>query len=518
MEVHSRAALAAALDPIITIDAFGVIESASESVARVFGWTPSELIGRNVSMLMPEPHRSAHDGYLARYAATGATHILNTNRQFEAVRKDGSRFPIELSVSRADIPTRAGPLFVGIIRDLSDSTRLGDLGGEHQGQDGHRLQDLVTEQTKALQEAHLRLRLADRLASIGTLAAGLGHDMNNVLLPVRAQINVLLAASSHLRSQARIAPKDQGPLPASLSTVDIRPAVQAIAASVAYLQQLADGLHYLAQNPDNTQPDRATTDLREWWSRAGVVIGKSVPKHVKLSASIARGLPPVGVAPHRLTQAVLNLVVNAGEAIPTLAADPTRKRRQGRVRVTARAETDDAGSMWVLVAVADNGSGMSPEVIRRAFELFFTTKSRGHGTGLGLPLVYKVAAGVGGHVKIDAEVGKGTTVTIRLPAATAGVEQHTRRAVIALDDARVASLVRHVLEAAGIEILSGDQKPAAADLWITYAAGGKQRRAAGSRRPSPHRVTIPQSADFQTIRDLIAEALTRMSSSQPHRS
>lgn len=511
LAANSSAALAAALDPIITIDAFGVIESASDSVVRVFGWTPGELIGRNVGVLMPEPHRSAHDGYLARYAATGTTRILNTRRRFEAERKDGTRFPIELSVSRADIPTRADPLFVGIIRDLSDSPSDGDRIGARGDDERQRLQDLVTEQTKALEQAHIRLRLADRMVSIGTLAAGLGHDMNNVLLPVRAQINVLLAASSRLLSQARDVQCNGGPPASSQAPEDIRPAVQAIAASVTYLQQLADGLHYLAQNPDNSQPDKAATDLRDWWRRAGVVIGKSIPRHVKLSASIARGLPPVGVAPHRLTQAVLNLVVNAGEAIPTLEADPTRKRRQGRVRLTARAETDDAGRTWVLLAIADNGTGMTPEVKRRAFELFFTTKSRGHGTGLGLPLVHKVAARVGGRVEIDSEIGKGTTVTMRLPAATAVLVQPVRLAVITVADARVGTLVRHVLEAAGVEVASGDQNPIAADLWVSDAAAGKTCGAVGNRRHGPHRVTIPPSADFQTIRDLVGEALTRMS-------
>ena len=509
----SAAALAAALDPIITIDAYGVIESASDSVARVFGWTPAELIGRNVNVLMPEPHRSAHDGYLARFAETGTTRILNTRRRFEALHKDGGRIPIELSVSRADVPTRADPLFVGIIRDVAGIPSENKSEGKREDDERQRLQDLVTEQTKALEQAHMRLRLADRMVSIGTLAAGLGHDMNNVLLPVRAQINVLLAASDRLLTRTPDVRSDHEPSAQSGAPEEIHSAVQSIAASVAYLQHLADGLRYLAQNPDNAQPDQAATDLSDWWHSTGVVIGKSLPRHVKLTASIARGLPPVRIAPHRLTQAVLNLVVNAGEAIPSLEEDPTRRRRQGRVRLTARAETDDAGHAWVLVAIADNGTGMTPEVKRRAFELFFTTKSRGNGTGLGLPLVHKVAVRVGGHVEIESEVGKGTTVTMRLPAATACLLEPVRLAAVTIADARVRTLVRHVLEAAGVEIASSEQNPAAADLWVTDAAGSSERRATGHHRPAPYRVTIPPSAGFQVIRDLIGEALTRNPSS-----
>ncbi len=513
----SRAALAAALDPIVTIDAFGTIESASDSVARVFGWTPGELIGFNISVLMPEPHRSAHDGYLSRYAATGTTSVLNTRRRFEAQRKNGTRVPIELSVSRADIPTRAGPLFVGIIRDLTDAPGVREREETREDDERQRLQDLVTAQTKALEQAHMRLRLADRMVSIGTLAAGLGHDMNNVLLPVRAQIDVLLAASSRSLSKTRENPSKRGSPTPNQAPGDIRSAVQAIAASVAYLQQLADGLHYLAQNPDNSQPDGSATDLRDWWSLAGVVIGKAVPKHVKLSASFTNGLPPVGVSPHRLTQAVLNLVVNAGEAIPTLEADPTRKRRQGRVRLEARAATDAGGHTWLLLSVTDNGTGMTPEVKRRAFELFFTTKSRGHGTGLGLPLVHKVAAWVGGRVEIDSEVGKGTTVTMWLPAAVPEVPpQSARHAVVRIGDPRVASLVRHVLEAAGFKVSARSSAAVATVMRVTDSNPPNRTKHTGKaedRRLSRIQcVTIPSSSDFHTIRDIIAQAIARIPS------
>ncbi|MFA6045236.1 MAG: PAS domain S-box protein, partial [Phycisphaerales bacterium] len=111
-----EAVLASTLDPVVTIDSFGKIRSASNSVERVFGWTPGELIGRNVHVLMPEPHHAGHDEYLANYRKTLKTNILGRTREFEAVRRDGTRFPIELSVSRADVPGQALPVFVGIIK------------------------------------------------------------------------------------------------------------------------------------------------------------------------------------------------------------------------------------------------------------------------------------------------------------------------------------------------------------------------------------------------------------------
>jgi PAS domain S-box-containing protein len=482
-ERDASAALAAALDPIITINASGIIESASDSVRRVFGWTPVELIGRNVSVLMPEPHASAHDGYLGRYARTGKTHVLNAARRFDAQRKDGSVFPIELTVSRADVVNRSTPLFVGIIRDLSDRARSPDsvrpLAPGRDDDHGHLL-NFVTEQTAALEAAHLRLRMADRMASIGTLAAGLGHDMNNVLLPVRARLNVLLAA---YHPEPGEAPALSPPSPAAQ-----REHVEAIAKSIAYLQELADGLHYLAQDPDDRQHDERATNLRAWWAQTGTIIAKAVPSHVRLTVSFPRSLPPVAVAPHRLTQAVLNLVVNAGEAIPALADDPTRKRRQGCVRVWARA-SDEVDT--VHIGVTDNGAGMTPEVKRRAFELFFTTKVRERGTGLGLPLVYKVAARVGGGVEIDSEVGKGTTVTMSLPMARparACDDQHVPvRATVTMADGRIASLVRHVLEAAGC-VVTLSAEPAMTDLWLVEPSEKALRRARAWRSGKGERV------------------------------
>ncbi len=119
MAVRLRALLAGMLDPVVTIDASGIIQDASESVRDVFGYAPGEIVGQNVKLLMPEPHASAHDGYLAHYRRTGETKILNRTREFEVLRKDGTRLVCELSVSRVDVPGEDGPLFIGSFRDVT---------------------------------------------------------------------------------------------------------------------------------------------------------------------------------------------------------------------------------------------------------------------------------------------------------------------------------------------------------------------------------------------------------------
>jgi signal transduction histidine kinase len=418
--------------------------------------------------------------------------------------------PIELCVSRAKIPGAAQPMFVGIIRDMSAYA----AAERSYNEDRIRSQQLLAEQTSALQAAHLRLRMADRMASIGTLAAGLGHDMNNVLLPVRARLNALKAAA------------DTGQIPGPQ-----RKHIEGIRKSIAYLQQLADGLHFLALDPETREDQRAggpSTDLHRWWSQAGPLLSKAVPKHVRVIASFPPHLPLVAIPAHGLTQAVLNLVVNAGEAIPP---PPERKRRQGYVRLWADAP-ESSGPPNIRLSVADNGSGMSDEVRRRAFEMFYTTKPRGLGTGLGLALVRNVIAKAGGTIDIASEVGKGTTVTMSLPAEQppnlSRRNPEPPEAAVSIADGRAAALVRHVLAGSGARVRT-DQSPAGAEIWIADPASATPNDVKTWRRkhprgrfvllgkPAPRSaeawsrlspLTIDNPQDFESVRAVLGRALT----------
>ncbi|MFN9978134.1 MAG: PAS domain S-box protein, partial [Phycisphaerae bacterium] len=256
------------LDPIITMNASGFIQSASASVESVFGWTPAELFGRNVKVLIPEPRRSALDRYLDRYRNSGETRALERTRRFDAIRKDGKPIQIELSMSRADLPPHIAPYFIGIVREVTSEIDVSSDSIKVRSQ----LQQLVTEQTRALATASLRLQLADRLAALGTLAAGLGHDMNNVLLPVRARLNALEHAG----------------IPAAAQTH-----LNAVRRSIAYLQNLSDGLHDLALDPDGSGPSvlgTGVTALSQWWRHVGPLIGKAIPSRLFLYSSFAPSL------------------------------------------------------------------------------------------------------------------------------------------------------------------------------------------------------------------------------------
>ncbi len=159
---------------------------------------------------------------------------------------------------------------------------------------------------------------------------------------------------------------------------------------------------------------------------------------------------------------MLNLIVNAGDSIPA-----ERRRKQGRVRITAEADGEHPPAT-VRLTVSDNGCGMDPETMRRAFELFFTTKPRGMGTGLGLALVKRAMDRAGGSVEIASEPDMGTTVTLTMPTVLESMHDRQKAvpAAITMHDGRAAAMVRHLLETEGIRG-TFTKKPGDAVIWIT---------------------------------------------------
>jgi signal transduction histidine kinase len=298
---------------------------------------------------------------------------------------------------------------------------------------------LVVERTRELEESHQRLRTAERLASIGTLAAGLGHDMNNVLFPVRCRLDVL--EESDLSETAR---------------ADLR----SVRGSLEFLQQLSDGLRLLSADPERGAQTGGATQLPAWSRQVEPLLRTTLSKDVTLTMDVPAQMPAAAIAPHQLTQAIFNLVVNAGESIEDT----------GRVTVTASHAED-----LVRISVSDTGCGMSEEVRRQAMDPFFTTKKRSLSTGLGLALVHGIVSAAGGSVQIDSEVRRGTTVSLLLPVAPASDEVEAaprpRRALIALQDHRVGSLMAGILTARGweVETIPFDEHPSldeTADAWI----------------------------------------------------
>ncbi len=365
------------------LDDRGRIVRANDCFGHLLGRDERTLLGTDFASLVLGNDREAwmrNRGEVVRHGRT----LVDRERRF--FRPDGRM--VWLSMSLAPMPP-ADPggdpdaRIAMALADVSQRRALQDVF--EQGQDD--LRRLVEQRTAELEAAHLRLRLADRMAAVGTLGAGLGHDMNNVLLPVRAHLNALAGAADE---------------------AGLGEHVEAIRQSLAYLQQLADGLHFIALDPERENASDATA-LDRWLEDVRPILRNAVSGAVALELDVPIDLPPVAVAPHRLTQAVLNLVVNAGEAVRGDDGDGG-----GTVRLWARPASVPGR---LLLGVSDDGPGMSDEVARRAGAMYFTTKSRRMGTGLGLALVRMVAERAGGTMDIRSEPGVGTSVVLTLPLA-----------------------------------------------------------------------------------------------------
>ncbi|HYE63579.1 MAG TPA: PAS domain S-box protein [Phycisphaerales bacterium] len=306
------------------------------------------------------------------------------------------------------------------------------------------LEALVTERSMALERSHEQLRRSERMASLGTFAAGLGHDLHNSLLPLRVHIEELARASRELPTIAEN--------------------VHAIEAIVGYLGSLSRGMRLFSRDV-NQDTDRTDTDLTEWKMDACRFFQSSVPREVKVTCDIQPGLPRVAVAPHRLSQAILNLVTNAGDAILS-ARGPG-----GSGSIIVRAEKGADGK--VVMRVTDDGAGMTEHVRRRAIEPYFTTKARGQGgTGMGLAMVFGIVSNAGGTVDIKSKPGEGTSIELTLPAAHR--EEASTSLVFAhvtLQNRRVAAYVAVVLQALGLRAVHHAPTASdASDLWVTDAA------------------------------------------------
>lgn len=405
-EAQLRALIDSLPESIVRFDAAGTIESASPSTAAILGHAPAEIVGRPFHDLIHPADRVRVLDPVAEHAAKGKATRFGQPFEVKVIRKDGRAVHAELTV--CEIEPRAR--FVGIIRDVEER-----------------------------RSTEARLRQSDRLTALGTLAAGLGHDMNNMLLPIRAHLNAIEAAS-----------------PASATGMAVH--VHEIRGGVKYLQELADGLHYLATDAGPSRDRGEGTDLARWWASTGSLLSRSLPPLTVVKSVIRPDLPRVQVSERALTQAVLNLFVNAGEAIAS--AD-----RAGGGRVTVRAHASADGRSVVL-SVEDNGVGMDEEVRRRAFDMFFTTKTRGLGSGLGLALVHRVVTEAGGTASVESTRGVGTAMRMSLPVVELVPEGLASRVAVTLADGRAGAFACAALEARGFAAVASDEPVDDADAWI----------------------------------------------------
>ncbi len=358
-----RAVVNAAVDGVVLIDTAGVIQSVNPAIERLFGYTPDELVGENVRILMPSPFREEHDGYLARYQATREARIIGIGRQVEGRRRDGSTFPLDLAVSEVHYGDEV--FFLGTLRDISERVRL-----------------------------ESEIRQAQKMEAIGRLAGGVAHDFNTLLGTIRGYSEMLLSAMAAGEA--------------------LRPHIEEIHRAALRGAQLTRQLLLFSRRQEL---QAQLVDLGKLLADLEVMLDRLIGEDITVVRQIEPGIGKVWGDPGELHQLVLNLVVNACDAMPsggslTLALGVHHAAQE----LAVEGRRLPPGS-YALLEVRDTGAGMTEEVRRRAFEPFFTTKEPGKGTGLGLSTVHAIVGRVKGGIAVESHSGLGTAFRVYLPLA-----------------------------------------------------------------------------------------------------
>jgi two-component system, LuxR family, sensor kinase FixL len=356
-----QALLDAAVDGIILINHSGLIEAFNRSAEHLFGYESSEIIGQNVSLLMTENDRGAHDGYLASYVATRVSHIIGKGREINARRKDGSEFPALLSVGV--IVGTEPPRFVGFVHDITDRRRS--------EQEGLRLQD--------------RLMHVSRLATIGEMASGIAHELNQPLAAI--------ATYAHACDRLLSVPQPE--------IDEIQIALRQIADQAVRAGDIIRRLRSLARSE---RAQHGPADVNTIIAELTELIQSDARSHgVAYRAVLAPGLPQITLDRAQIQQVVLNLVSNALEALALVQLDA----REVAVHTRLTQEGD------VEIAVSDNGPGVDNRIADRMFDPFCSTKA--DGTGLGLAISRTIVHAHGGSLNYVPHEPVGACFKIRLP-------------------------------------------------------------------------------------------------------
>jgi two-component system, LuxR family, sensor kinase FixL len=359
-EAHLKSILDTVPDAMIVIDERGVMQDFSTAAERLFGHTASEVIGQNVRMLMPSPYREGHDGYLARYFATGERRIIGIGRVVVGERKDGSTFPMELAVGEMHSGNRR--FFTGFIRDLTER-----------------------QMTEArLQELQAELVHISRLTAMGEMASTLAHELNQPLS----------AIANYLKGVRRLIERSTERHSATIRDAMDKAADQALRAG-QIIRRLRD---FVARGESERRIESIAKLIEE--ASALALVGtkdQSIRVRVRYDPSVDLVLADKV----QIQQVLLNLMRNAIEAMA--ATD-----RRDLLLATAASDDD-----MVTVDVADSGAGIDPDIASKLFQPFVTTKRQGMGVGLSISRT--IIDAHGGRIWTEPNPGGGTIFRFTLP-------------------------------------------------------------------------------------------------------
>ena len=364
MEARYRGLMEAAPDGMVVVNQKGEIILLNAQAENQFGYRRDELLGQKVKSIIPEGFAERLIADALRTTAEALAQQIGTGIELHGRRKDGTVFPIEIMLS--PLESAEGILVTAAIRDISERKQLAR-----------------------------QLHQSQKLEAIGQLTGGIAHDFNNLLGVIIGNLDLLdrmvdgnEAAAKRVRTAQKAAMRGADITRRLLvfsSNEELKPSVVLLGDSIQNMIELA---------------------------------GRALGAEIKITTHIDESVPPLFVDPAGLESALLNLVVNARDAMPKggsiIISSHVRNLEESHPAVQAG---EVKAGRYVCVSVTDTGQGMSRETLERAFEPFFTTKPRNKGTGLGLAMVYGFVKQSGGAIRAYSELGQGTTVSFYLPLA-----------------------------------------------------------------------------------------------------
>ena len=438
-----RGVLEAAPDALVGIARTGEITLVNAQAERLFGYAREELIGREIEILVPGHARSVHPQHRTRYFARPAQRPMGAGMQLAARRKDGSEFPVEISLSALD--TEDGMVVLSAIRDVTDRLEM------------QAARERLAEQAER-ERMETRLQQSQRLESLGQLAGGVAHDFNNLLA---VMLNYTTFVAEQIAEAAAADPSGAW-----------RDASHDIAQILRAGERATELTHQLLAFGRREVIRPRVTDLNVVIGEVQQLLRRTLGEHVQLHTDLAPAPRAVLVDPGQLEQVLVNLAVNARDAMPeggTLTIGTADRRLDPD---QARAHPPLAPGPHVELRIADTGTGIDPEIAGRIFEPFFTTKPKGQGTGLGLATVYGIVTQAGGTIAMSSAPGAGTTFTMLFPAtdqeqaatepAAAGQPARGGETILVVEDEEaLREVTRRILARNGYRVLTADGGPEA---------------------------------------------------------
>ncbi len=403
-EAINTAIIKTSIDPIMVVDEEGILIDLNPAAMATFGYSRSNSVGRSIAeLIIPPGLRQAHANGMARYTSTGISRVLDQRITIDAQRADGSQIPIELTISEIRLPQRR--VFTAHLRDLSQAR----------------------EAERQMEQQRERLHQAEKLSAMGSLLAGVAHELNNPLAILVAQSTLLMETTSDAGQKRR---------------------AERIHAAADRAGRIVKSFLAMArQRPEKREP----TQINELVRATADMLAYGLRSHdVTLELDLDPNLPAIVADRDFIGQVIANLVINAQHAL--LDMEPPR-----RVTISTRRKNGH-----VRLVVSDNGPGVPEAIAGRIFEPYFTTKPAGVGTGIGLSICKTVVESHGGSIGLDRSDTGGARFTVLIPVA-AGEADHGEvdapsaangLSILVVDDeADVRSSLAEMLELLGHRVL-----------------------------------------------------------------